>query len=410
MHVLKSFPAHLAYYLATFAIGAAGWALALQEGHPRWDVITLIGAYLALSLISQQSFITASVRHMHGLLALQSALVLALLVRAPAMNFFLIWFYVLSVYAVVALPQVAAYRWIALFALSTVASLVITYGWVSGLLNAAIYLSGFAFFVAFAHLTRQANEARAESERLLRELQEAHHALQAYAAQVEKLAVAEERNRLAREMHDTIGHRLTVAAVQLEAAQRLLPEAPERTAGMIATVREQVRAALNELRHTVAALRQPLESDLPLERAIPRLVTDFEQATGLQVTLEWPRALPPLTPPQRLTLFRAIQEGLTNVHKHAQARRARVRLNVLPDALTLQIVDDGRGPQRGRSGFGLRGLQERAAQLGGQVAFGPHPDGGAQLTITLPLPPTNATNTTNATNAINESENEYAKG
>ena len=82
--------------------------------------------------------------------------------------------------------------------------------------------------------------------------------LQEYAGQIERLAVAEERNRLAREMHDMLGHRLTVAAVQLEGAQWLIHTAPERATHMVGTVRDQVREALGELRRTVATLRTPL--------------------------------------------------------------------------------------------------------------------------------------------------------
>ena len=376
----------ISYYLTTFAVGIAGIALAVSDGQPGavW-IIALVCAYLFLAVINILPVVTRSRARIQGSLLAQSAIVSALVLLAPEMNFFIIWFYILSVYAILTLPPRTAYAWMGGFAALTVILLIAALGWVSGLVSAVIYASGFAFFLAFARMTRRAEEARQESDRLLRELQQAHRELQAYAAKAEVLAVSEERNRLAREMHDTIGHHLTVSAVQLEAAQRLIPESPERAGEMVATVREQVRAALRELRQTVAALRQPLESDLPLDRSLPRLIADFEAATGLPVEFLYPQNLPALTPPQRLTLYRTVQEGLTNIQKHAQASRAWVQIEARGDAVTLRVSDDGLGPQGADSGFGLRGLEERAAQLGGEIHFGPRPGGGSQLTLTLPL-------------------------
>ena len=373
------------YYLTTFAVGAAGVVLVFEQRHPaRWAVLALVGAFGLLSLLVFKPSVWARRGWAHALLGVQTAIIVALLTLVPEATFFIVWFYMMSVYAILALPRREAYTWIGGFTLLSLLLLVAHEGLLGGLVAATIYASGFAFFTVFAHLTHRAQQARAESERLLRELQAAHRQLQDYAARVEALAVAEERNRLAREMHDTLGHRLTVAAVQLEAAERLIPTRPKRAAGMVATVREQVRAALRELRQTVAALRQPLESDLPLETAVRRLVADFQQATGLTVHLAWPADLPPLAPAQRLTLYRAVQEGLTNIHKHAAATQAWVTLEADGAHLTLRIRDDGRGPQANAGGFGLRGLRERAAHLGGAVHFGPAPQGGARLEVRLP--------------------------
>ncbi len=375
----------LSYYLTTFAVGAAGAVLVFVQRHPaRWAVLALVVAFGVASVVGFAPLVTASRGRTRLLLGVETALIVTLLLLAPEMNFFIIWFYMMSVYAILALPRREAFAWILGFALVSLVLLIAHEGVVGGLVTALIYASGFAFFAIFAHLTQQAQQARAESERLLAELQAAHRQLQDYAARVEELAAAEERNRLAREMHDTLGHRLTVSAVQLEAAERLIPTQPARAAAMVATVREQVRAALADLRRTVAALRQPLESDLPLEHAVRRLAAEFQQATGIAVHIAWPDDPPPFSPAHRLTLYRAVQEGLTNIHKHAAAAQAWVTLEADGAHLTLSIRDDGRGPQPGAGGFGLRGLQERAAHLGGQARFGPAPEGGSLLEMTLP--------------------------
>ena len=200
--------------------------------------------------------------------------------------------------------------------------------------------------------------------------------------------MAEERNRLAREMHDTLGHRLTVAAVQLEGAQRLIPRDPQRAAHMVGTVRDQVREALSELRRTVAALRTPLAADLPLPTALARLAAGFEGATGLAVHLTLPEEMPALPDTHRLALYRAAQEALTNVQRHAQAQDVWLQLARQDETVTLTVGDNGVGApvDAERAGFGLRGMQERAAQLGGELALESRPDGGAQLFLRLPLP------------------------
>lgn len=376
----------ISYYLTILAVGIAGVVLAFDQQHPqRWSILGLTLAFGLLSALCFQPAISERRQRVHTILTIQAALISTLLLLAPEMNFYLIWFYMMSVYAIIALPRQHAFAWIGIFTLLSLLLLVRAYGFSGGLTSAVIYASGFAFFAAFARITYEAEQARARSEHLLAELQQAHRELQAYAAKAEALAVSEERNRLAREMHDTLGHRLTVSAVQLEAAERLIPTQPERAAEMVATVRQQVRAALGELRQTVAALRQPLEDDLPLERALPRLVDEFRQATGLDVRLQLPDPLPPLSPPQRLTLYRAAQEGLTNVHKHAAARRVQVRLECGDGVVRLCVADDGRGPQDGEGGFGLRGLRERAAHLDGAVRFGPAAQGGSLLEVELPL-------------------------
>jgi signal transduction histidine kinase len=206
---------------------------------------------------------------------------------------------------------------------------------------------------------------------------------------VEELAVVDERNRLAREMHDTLGHRLTVAAVQLEGAQRLIPQDPERAAGMVGVVREQVSEALSELRRTVATLRAPLEEDLRLRSALQRLVNHFVEATGVTVHLMLPEERPELPDPYRMALYRAAQEALTNVQRHSKAREVWFQLTQQDSRITLLIGDNGVGPAQTSyqgAGFGLRGLEERATRLGGQVHLDPRPGGGTQLHFSLPLP------------------------
>ena len=298
--------------------------------------------------------------------------------------------FILSAQAMLFLPLLPGLIWIAVLIVVTWLGGVFAYG-IIHTVDFIAMMGGYLFFGTFGAALRQANEARQRSQQLLADLQQAHDQLQAYTTQAQQLAVAEERNRLAREMHDALGHRLTVAVVQLEGAKRLIPIEPERSARMIETMRAQLKLALAELRQTVSALRSPDASPtLPgsLETAVSHLAQTFQEATGLPVHLNLPEDLPLLPEDYRLALYRAAQESLTNVQRHANAQHAWLALAANAEQITLTVSDDGLGfgeeVPDGR--FGLVGLRERAKQLGGSLQLGRANEGGAMLSLRLPIP------------------------
>jgi signal transduction histidine kinase len=324
---------------------------------------------------------------LHLYLGVMTAIVAVLMSFQPQIGVFPMLFFVLSPIAMMVFPQRMGIIWIGIYTLVTAALFFVYMTPIDAFLSVLPYAAGYGFFGAFARTLANAEEAREESQNLLSELQTAHRQLQEYAAQVEELAVAEERNRLSREMHDTIGHRLTVSAVQLEGAQRLIPRDPQRSAEMVETAREQVREALRELRSAVATLREPLETDLPVITALQRLVNEFDRATDLNVHLILPEEQPPLSNAQRLALYRAAQEALTNVQRHAQAQQVWVQVTNRQDCVLLSVSDDGIGfpAETKENAFGLHGMRERAAHLGGELILENRQGGGAQLQLRLPL-------------------------
>jgi len=362
---------------------------AFSQRHPnRWLILGILFAIVALFTIRGRKIPSADSRYIHLYLATQVLLIATLVVMSgPLYSGAVVLFFMLSAEVATLFSWRASLAWVGFFTLLT-AALFWVRGGLPALPTLPIYSGGYFFFAAFARQTRQAEKARRESQQLLVALQEAHRQLQEYAVQVEKLAVAQERNRLAHEMHDTLGHRLTVSAVQLEGAERLIPSDPARAVQMVKTAREQVRAALDELRRIVAALRPPLEAGLPLPKAIARLTDEFQRATGIAVHRALPPTIPSLPPAWRLTLYRTVQEGLTNAQRHADARHVWLALQVNGQTLTLQLYDDGRGWPSGapQEGFGLRGLRERAYQLGGKMRLETGPEGGAAIILQLPLP------------------------
>lgn len=326
-------------------------------------------------------------RRANLIIAAQAGLMVALIeitgVRFPV----IFLFFILSVTAMLYNPLRWGLAWLAGFTLLTGWFFFEQGGLIGGLQAMATYAGGYLFFGVVTNALAQARLAQRQNALLLVELQAKNRQLEAYATQVETLAAVEERNRLAREMHDTIGHRLTAAAVQLEGAERLATRDPVQAAALIRAGRQQVRDALQELRRTVGRLREPVEIELPLPQALRRLAAGFEEATGLVVHLELPDTACEMTAAQRLALYRTAQEGLTNVQRHAKAQQAWLRLECGDDRLVLRVSDDGcgLGIRPPDTGFGLAGLRERAARLGGTVTLANRPGGGAVLNIELPI-------------------------
>ncbi|NOZ71902.1 MAG: sensor histidine kinase [Chloroflexi bacterium] len=361
----------------------------VQDSGTRWLALGLtVGLVLLELFIQVTTWCHNNTWRQRLIVLLMSLITVALLQIPPQIDIFIIIFFVLSVTAAMFFEPKEWAIWIAGFALITAIFYIGKYGLANGLFSTIIYAAAYYFFASFAKATNDAQAAQQESQRLYQELESAHHQLQDYAGQVESLTIMQERSRMAREMHDTVGHRLTVAAVQLEAAQRLIPQNPDKAAAMVETVRHEVTAALAELRQTVAALRAPLEEDLSLPQALQRLVDGFQQATGIESSLTLPPQLPQLSAQQRTALLRAAQECLTNVQKHAQAHQVSLRLEREGQWLALVVDDDGRGisPQDKPTGFGLKGLKERASLLGGKFEISSRPEGGTRASFRIPVP------------------------
>jgi len=210
------------------------------------------------------------------------------------------------------------------------------------------------------------------------------------------LRVHSERLRIARDLHDAVGHQVALISVQAGAMGYLLDTDPVKARESLAHIQQASEAALEELRLAVGLLRQPGDSE-PTEPAgglgrLDELIGSFA-ATGLNVTCNVTGQARPLPEAVDLTAYRVIQESLTNTAKHAAGASASVRLAFRPGMLALAVEDDGPGASGndliGNSpvGHGLIGMRERAAAVGGWVSAGPRGGGGFQVLAELPLPP-----------------------
>ncbi len=279
-----------------------------------------------------------------------------------------------------------------------VTALAVSYGlrggWEAALLAGIGYLTAVVFVVLITQTAVREREARAEVERLATELSEANRELRAYALQTEELAVTRERARLAHELHDSVGHTLTALDVQLEMLARLPPGRSEQRRQIAEQARALVKEGLAGVRRAVRALRPAALESFSLPEAIAALVAEFGQTMSIQTTWEVVGEIQPLPSRLALPLYRAAQEALTNVRRHAPAaQQVAVRLCYEPEAVTLCVENAPpalrASPPRAEGtegGYGLRGLRERAELLGGTFSAGPDDAGNFRLEIHLPLP------------------------
>ncbi|MEO3746909.1 sensor histidine kinase [Plantactinospora sp. B5E13] len=204
-------------------------------------------------------------------------------------------------------------------------------------------------------------------------------------------AVADERRRIARELHDVVAHHVSVMGVLATGARRVLSRDPTATDGALGTIEETSRTTLRELRRLLDVLRTDAEpaADLapqPGLAGIEALVEQVREA-GLPVTLRVDGTPGPLDPGVALTIYRIVQEALTNTLKHAGTATAQVRLSFGVYWLIVEVSDTGRGPtpEQSRVGHGLVGMRERVALYGGTLRTGPRPGGGYRVYAKMPM-------------------------
>jgi signal transduction histidine kinase len=200
-------------------------------------------------------------------------------------------------------------------------------------------------------------------------------------------AAAEERLRIARELHDVVAHSMSMIAVQAGVGAHVIKTDPDAAERALEVIAQTSREALVQTRSMLGMLRQ--EHDQPPQLAMPRLdeidrLVDRVRETGLEVRLT-AGTLHALDPATSLAGYRVVQESLTNVIKHAEARRVDISIQTGQDQLMIMVTDDGHGGSSSNGGHGLAGLQERARLLGGQLTAGPEPGGGFSVRAQFPL-------------------------
>lgn len=215
----------------------------------------------------------------------------------------------------------------------------------------------------------------------------AHRQLQEYARLVEDRAALQERNRIARDIHDSLGHVLTALNLQLEGAIKLWDRQPDRARDFLQQGKMLGTKALSEVRESVAALRTDPLQGKSLQAALDELLSQFQfaYAIGIAARIELPDSLPKET---ETSIYRIIQEALTNIAKHAAAETASINLQAIASTIDLNIRDDGRGfhYQPDSPGFGLKSIRERTQAIGGTLEIDSKPGCGCEIRASFPNP------------------------
>lgn len=291
----------------------------------------------------------------------------------------------LAGHAVILLPRRTAYVALFVITFSYVAAVYAFSGSVETVWTGLpIFVAGLIFIVVFTQMALNEESSRREVERLLNELTAVNHRLREYAIQAEDLATAKERNRLAREIHDGLGHYLTTIYMQIQAARAVSGNDKVRAEEILSKAQTLTQEALADVRHSVAALRSPIDGHKPLADMIGGLLEGARNA-GIEPELIVSGEERPLNPQTRWTLYRAAQEGISNTCKHANASHLWIKLDFSQTAqVELEVEDNGVGPGDYKEGFGLMGLKERVNSVGGELQIGSSPKGGFEFDIKVP--------------------------
>lgn len=217
-------------------------------------------------------------------------------------------------------------------------------------------------------------------------LAEANVRLQQYAMKVEELATMQERNRIARDIHDSLGHSLTAFNFHLEAAIRLLKVKPSEAEALLLELKQLGGQALADVSQSVAALRADPLGGKSLGAAVAMLVEHFHRSTGVLPTVQINLAQP-LSHAYNLAIFRIIQESLTNCCKYADATAVSVIVQPVEQQIQIIVEDNGNGfeLEKNTTGFGLQGMQERVQALAGELRISTAPAQGCRVEVWLPL-------------------------
>lgn len=250
-------------------------------------------------------------------------------------------------------------------------------------LNILLFLLYMVFMIRIQFLEKERMSLRNRAlDDANSRLREANQRLELYAAEAENNARTRERNRVAREIHDTLGHALTGIVAGIDACLILLDKSPEAAKGQLNIISDVARKGIRDVRRSVEALRPDALELGDLESALLRVAREAEAVSGTRISFENRFGALRFQQDEEEAIYRLIQEGITNAIRHGQAARVDITIERRDGTLVVEVHDDGAGCAHVVKGFGLRHIQERMALLGGTLEY----DGNAGFTITATIP------------------------
>ncbi|MFY4775667.1 sensor histidine kinase [Metabacillus sp. RGM 3146] len=216
-------------------------------------------------------------------------------------------------------------------------------------------------------------------------LSAAHEQLHSYSKQIEELTMTRERNRMAREIHDTVGHKMTALLIQIELVKEMLDIDPEKAEETILVCDSLARSALEEIRFSVRTIRTEEGGQQALIPSLRKLMEEFYKTTGLETSFEI-KGDPSMIPMTlHLSIIRTVQESLTNARRHGEATACSIKLNCSKELVSLILEDNGQGTGKISKGFGLINMKERIEEHGGSIQFVSKANQGFQVKAVFPL-------------------------
>ncbi|WNS76273.1 sensor histidine kinase [Bacillus sp. DTU_2020_1000418_1_SI_GHA_SEK_038] len=215
-------------------------------------------------------------------------------------------------------------------------------------------------------------------------LQNAHEQLSEYSNQVEQLTVIRERNEIAREIHDTVGHKMTALLVQLQLANEMISMDPEKSKAILSTCEQLTRDSLHEIRLSVRTLKEQDHLKVSFLHVLREMMDDFSSMTGMETVLYLDGDPSSVSLSLQPTIKRVVQEALTNAQRHGSANVCRVSIQITTEAVHIELHDNGKGTENVVPSFGLINMKERILEHGGTVQFNSAEGQGFSISIKLP--------------------------
>ncbi|WP_231038467.1 sensor histidine kinase [Pectinatus haikarae] len=244
---------------------------------------------------------------------------------------------------------------------------------VQGILKAACnILTSFnmiLFVIYTMLLVQNQHQEKERIQSLNKQLNDANEKLRNYAIEAEHMAETRERNRLAREIHDTLGHALTSIIAGLDACLATIDAAPDFTKKQLKVISDTARHGINDVRRSVRRLRPDNLEKLPLKNALSQMIGDFASASGMHISLNYDCCPQNLRADEEEVIYRVIQESITNANRHGHAAHIEIIFSQTDGLLKIHIKDDGTGCENPIEGFGLRHMQERLSLLHGTLKY-----------------------------------------
>jgi len=376
---MRNFAPYL-IYLAVLA-RTAGWSQdSFPVPRPVWVLLIVFGLMLAL-----EPLLARRLPWFPRLYALvQSILVIAMMYIAPAMDILSMLFFPLSIQVVQYFGERIGFAWIGVFSLAMAGTFFFGMEWEPGILMILLGTGSNFLMGSFAGLIRRTDASRLENQKMFAELQEAYRSLKDQAGQQERLAAAQERHRLVRELHDSLTQTLFSMNLAVQASQLSIDKGSGPVRESLARLQDLSRSAAAEVQMLIGqtSSRPPFAGELI--PALRRLAEERRLQDGLSVALEV-TGMKPLPEFASANLFRIVQAALNTVARHAGKCRVYVRLNLEARPKSLEVEDTGGGfdvnAQDRSHRFGLTGMAERAREMGWELEIDSHPGRGTRIRV-----------------------------